>query len=111
MRRHERPRTPAIRVELPIGKNYADLSIAERRTIVWFQLKQLGPPSKQPLITCLCGHRVPAMFAYRCYECGVFFCPKCASKHFDTNRGKIKRKMNYDYSNRTYDRILHLNEI
>ena len=42
---------------------------------------------------CLCGKVVPIMFAYRCYECGAFWCPKCAGKHFDkVKRGKPESK-------------------
>ncbi len=89
MRRHERPKQDNIRCEIPWKKNACDLSIVERRTLILFQLKQLGPYSKQQKITCLCGKIVPVMFAYRCYECGVYFCPKCASKHFDTKRGAV----------------------
>jgi len=92
MRRHERPRKANTRCKVPFGKAYSDISIAERRTLILFQLAQLGPHKKQPIITCLCGKDVPAMYAYRCYECGVFFCPKCASKHFDTNKGKALKE-------------------
>lgn len=83
MRRHERPKLANIRCDIPFGKDSTELSIAERRTLILFQLKQLGPTSKQQLITCLCGHEIPVIFAYRCYECGVYFCPKCAGKHFN----------------------------
>ena len=83
MRRHERPKAASIRCELPFGKKWSDLSIAEKRTLIRFQLSQLGPPRKQPIITCLCGEKVQVRFAYRCYMCGAFWCPKCGAKHFD----------------------------
>lgn len=93
MRRHERPRQINIRVELPENLSESDwcgLSLAHKRTHIAIQLKSLGPTNKQPQMKCLCGLVTPIMFAYRCYECGAFWCPKCAGKHFD----KVKRKMN-----------------
>jgi hypothetical protein len=83
MKRHERPRDSGIRVEMPAKSKWRDLSLAQKRQHVRSQLEQLGPPSKQPKITCLCGHTVPVMLAYRCYMCGAFWCPKCGGKHFD----------------------------
>jgi len=88
MKRHERPRQSSIRVDLPFGKQWCELSTAERRVFICHQLKQLGPPSKQPIITCLCGKDVPTRFAYRCYVCGAFWCPKCGAKHFDIVQAK-----------------------
>ena len=90
MRRHERARQDMIRDELPLRKRYEELSINDRRLVIRFQLNLLGPPSKQLLMTCLCGKKIPIMFAYRCYECGIFFCPRCASEHFE-----IKTRQNY----------------
>jgi len=88
MRRHERSRLPHFREVTPIRGKWCDLSLNQKRQHIFDQLKQLGPVDKQPQITCICGKTVPAMYAYRCYECGAFFCPKCASEHFGTIRGK-----------------------
>lgn len=88
MRRHERPRQSSIRVELPIVGDWCSLSLAEKRTHIFNQVKSLGVMNKQPQIKCLCGRVVPILYAYRCYECGAFWCPKCAAKHF----GNAKRK-------------------
>jgi len=52
------------------------------RAHIFGQIKSLGSVAKQPKMKCLCGKVVPIMFAYRCYQCGAFFCPKCAGKHF-----------------------------
>lgn len=82
MRRHEIPRQSNTRVELPVRDDWCDLSKDEERAHVFTQLKSLGPHKKQPEMRCLCGKVVPIMFAYRCYECGAFWCPKCAGKHF-----------------------------
>ena len=82
MRRHERPRQSNIRVEVPVMGAWCNLSVAETRAHIFSQLKLLGNSNKQPQMRCLCGKVVPIMFAYRCYECGAFWCPKCAGKHF-----------------------------
>lgn len=82
MRRHERPRLSNTREDVPVNSNWCELSLAQRRTHIFTQLKSLGPSVKQPKMKCLCGKIVPIMFAYRCYECGAFWCPKCARKHF-----------------------------
>jgi len=98
MRRHERPRVPGFRVETPVRGNWCDLSLAQKRQHIFDQLKPFGPTKEQPQITCLCGKTVPAMFAYRCFMCGAFWCPKCAGKHF----GK-KRRANYKSKLKTKD--------
>ncbi len=82
MRRHEVPRHANIRVEVPTNPKWADLNTAQQRTHIHNQIKSLGTLSKQPKIECLCGKIVPYMYAYRCYACGAFWCPKCAGKHF-----------------------------
>lgn len=83
-KRHEVAKQNTIRVDDPFGKKeYVDLSLEEKRFVIWAQLKELGSMKKQQHITCLCKKVVPIMYAYRCYYCGVFFCPKCAGKHFD----------------------------
>ncbi len=86
MRRHAVTRRPHIRVELPVQGNWCDLSVAEKGEHIFNQLKQLGPYKKQPQMRCLCGKIVPIMFAYRCYECGAFWCPKCAGGHFGADK-------------------------
>ena len=87
MRRHERPRQANIRVEVPIGSNWKDLSLAQHRTHIFRQLQSLAPVNKQPQMKCLCGKVMPIQFAYRCYECGAFWCPRCSATHF----GNAKR--------------------
>jgi hypothetical protein len=88
MRRHERPRLSNIRVETPVRGKWCKLSLAQKRQHIFDQLKQLGSMKEQPRITCICGKIIPAMYAYRCFECGAFFCPKCASRHFGIKKSK-----------------------
>ncbi|MGE4486350.1 MAG: hypothetical protein AB7C95_00820 [Synergistaceae bacterium] len=33
-------------------------------------------------ITCGCGRTVPLNAAYKCFYCGLWFCPACAREHF-----------------------------
>lgn len=82
MRRHEKPRSANIRVAEPIKGDWCNLSLAEKRTHIFNQAKSLGSLNKQPQITCLCRKVVPILYAYRCFECGAFWCPKCAKVHF-----------------------------
>ena len=88
MRRHSVPRQSQYRTEVPIGEDWCSLSIDARRALIYSQLKSLGCLSKQQIITCLCGKQIPVMFAYRCFECGAWWCPKCSKTHFDTTRCK-----------------------
>ena len=82
MRRHEIHRQSNTRVTLPIEGDWCELSLDEKRAHIFSQCKILGNTAKQPQMKCFCGKVVPIMFAYRCYECGAFWCPKCAAKHF-----------------------------
>lgn len=82
MRRHERPRQANMRVEVPVGGNWRNLSLAQQRTHIYNQVKSLGNVKEQPQMKCLCGNIVPIRSVYRCYECGAFWCPKCSAKHF-----------------------------
>lgn len=35
-------------------------------------------------VTCYCGKRINVYHhAYRCYFCGIYFCRKCAARHFN----------------------------
>lgn len=34
------------------------------------------------IVTCPCKKQIPVRVAYRCYMCGIIFCPKCAEDHF-----------------------------
>lgn len=33
-------------------------------------------------VTCPCGHAAPIPYAFQCYHCGIWFCRRCASRHF-----------------------------
>lgn len=82
MRRHEVPRQSNTRVELPVKNDWCKLSLDEKRAHIFSQLQSLQPLKGQPVMRCLCGKVVPIQYAYRCYECGSFWCPKCAGTHF-----------------------------
>lgn len=41
-------------------------------------------------ITCAdCGKNMQLSYMYRCYECDLYICIKCADKHFDMNKKLI----------------------
>lgn len=82
MKRHPIPKQNHIRVEVPVGSNWKELSLEQHRKHIFTQLKSLGSMDNQPKMKCLCGRVTPIIYAYRCYECGAFWCPKCAGKHF-----------------------------
>ncbi len=46
-------------------------------------------------ITCICDLTYEIKHLYRCHDCGIWFCPVCAKKHFGK---RPKGKYNYkDY--------------
>ena len=61
---------------------FGDLTCEGKRILLQKQLRELGDIRTQKKIGCLCGRIVPTQYMYRCLECGIFFCRKCAIKHF-----------------------------
>jgi len=47
-------------------------------------LKQRKELTAQPItwVTCICGARIALKMAFRCWFCGITFCPACAERHF-----------------------------
>ena len=88
MRRHGRAKLPNTRIKTPVRGRWEKLSCDQKRAHVFYQLMQLGSIDEQPKVTCLCGLTVPVQNAYRCFECGAFWCPKCAGKHFGIEKPK-----------------------
>ena len=44
-------------------------------------------------ITCVCDLSYEIKYLYRCYYCGIWFCPVCAKKHFGKRpKGKFTYK-------------------
>ena len=44
-------------------------------------------------ITCVCDLTYEIKYLYRCYYCGIWFCPVCAKKHFGKRpKGKFTYK-------------------
>lgn len=33
-------------------------------------------------VTCLCGYPAKLVLAFHCYHCGIWFCRRCAARHF-----------------------------
>jgi hypothetical protein len=40
-------------------------------------------------VTCGCGRRVAIECMFRCYFCGIWFCPKCAKEHFGEEADRL----------------------
>ncbi len=36
----------------------------------------------ETMVTCPCGFKTPMRQAFRCFYCGLYFCRKCAERHF-----------------------------
>ena len=59
------------------------MTAEEKRRHVGEQLEQIGrPPEERADVSCLCGAIVPVKYAYRCLECGAWWCRPCAVEHF-----------------------------
>jgi hypothetical protein len=50
------------------------------RAILWSQAWEVM--SCETKVTCPCGFKTTMNYAYRCFYCGVYFCRKCAERHF-----------------------------
>lgn len=65
--------------------------IAAVRTLIRGQAEELRAQGAAlmsdgaPVITCPCGRRTPLANNYRCRQCGLWFCPACAARHFGTD--------------------------
>lgn len=53
----------------------------ELMSAILAQLRELGA-ARDVEVTCPCGHPAPMIFAYHCYFCGLWFCRRCAARHF-----------------------------
>ncbi|MFW5497738.1 MULTISPECIES: hypothetical protein [unclassified Maridesulfovibrio] len=54
----------------------------QKRVILKKQLKAIEHGQKKA--PCAeCGEEVRLIYLYRCRWCGLWFCPKCAEKHFE----------------------------
>ncbi len=54
--------------------------LKEKRRKLREQLVQLRYCDHE--VTCGCGKTVPVTAAYKCFYCGLWFCPTCAKDHF-----------------------------
>ena len=50
------------------------------------QIRQLGEVLDAE-VTCPCGRTVSLALAYNCLWCGIYFCRRCASRHFGAVEG------------------------
>lgn len=46
---------------------------------LFMQHKQMA---QHALVQCVCGRRKTIMQMFKCYYCGLVFCPVCAPEHF-----------------------------
>lgn len=60
----------------------------ERKELSEGEFRLLGSQQSEiltfftPHATCVCGETVPVLEMYRCFGCGIYFCARCAAKHF-----------------------------
>lgn len=62
--------------------------LGRRRALLRRQLEAIkaAPPM---FVACPCGKAIALQVAYKCYECGVWFCEKCARRHFRSPRRPV----------------------
>lgn len=63
--------------------------------ILYEQCKQLIGVSEGRIFAslyCPCGRSLDPLMSFKCYECHIWFCPTCASRHFGFNREWIEKK-------------------
>ncbi|MBW2644563.1 MAG: hypothetical protein JRE23_00035 [Deltaproteobacteria bacterium] len=53
-----------------------------------FVRKQTMQAMKSSAVNCSCEIEFPLWLAFRCLYCGVYFCQKCAEKHFGKTRAQ-----------------------
>jgi len=71
--------------------------IKRKRSIVLNQQKEIISQGTVEEVTCPCGFKLPTRLAYRCFFCGIFFCPTCAGKHFGER--PLMAKLEGDFTN------------
>lgn len=71
-----------------------EAELEARRDLLHRQLEEVAA-AHTVFVTCGCGRRVSVPFAYRCRQCGVFFCGVCGLRHFglavDRATGRVVR--------------------
>ena len=70
-----------------------EVDIEEKRIALREQRDEISKYRLKVYVTCPCGLKVALRYAFRCYFCGMTFCPKCAGKHF----GEKKYLMGHEY--------------
>ena len=82
--------TSVVSVETPEGALTVDIDrppvgdgeVRALRCLVRQQLTEVHRALCGVRITCPCGRRVAAAYAYRCLRCGLWLCRPCAERHF-----------------------------
>jgi len=58
-------------------------TIIENRLAASRQIREiLNHESTLPEVTCICAAKIALDQAYKCAECGRWWCPRCALPHF-----------------------------
>ena len=64
--------------------SYRDANLTARRAIMSEQLRTVRRLVKEETLACAeCGRETRIFYTYRCRWCGFYFCPACASAHFE----------------------------
>lgn len=64
-------------------QSYLDVASDKVQAILRQQYKAAA---ESAVIICPCGHSRALSRAYRCLYCGLYFCEKCAERHFGKTR-------------------------
>jgi hypothetical protein len=58
-----------------------EAEIDAKRLLLLDQAREMGRVHGEK-VTCPCGFAAPVVFAFQCFECGIWFCRSCAGRHF-----------------------------
>lgn len=60
--------------------------------IVYHQIKEVQDPIR-PFVRCPCCLKILELInSYKCLYCGIWFCEKCAEKHFGKTREQYRKE-------------------
>ena len=81
IRKNKKPRDPKMSPEEKARKR--EIVFDATRQLIW--ISEAAAKSGQHtgnVMCCGCHRRLPLVYVYRCYHCGLVLCEKCSKEHF-----------------------------